>query len=121
MLAALRRGGCTGLRHLSLPRGSEERFCTWLCAQEVHELAAACPMLTHAACAVRCSPLDAAAAAAFVALLWPRIQARQPIAIAAVAAVVTIIAVPTTPAGVPILIAAAAGLLMALVSERSRA
>ena len=65
--------------------------------------------------------LDAAAAAAFVALLWPRIQARQPIAIAAVAAVVTIIAVPTTPAGVPILIAAAAGLLMALVSERSRA
>jgi len=65
--------------------------------------------------------LDAAAAAAFVALLWPRIQARQPIAIAAVAAVVTIIAVPTTPAGVPILIAAAAGLLMALFSERSRA
>ena len=65
--------------------------------------------------------LDAAAAAAFVALLWPRIQARQPIAIAAVAAVVTIFAVPSTPAGVPILIAAAAGLLMALASERTRA
>jgi len=62
--------------------------------------------------------LDAAAAAAFVALLWPRIQARQPIAIAAVAAVVTIIAVPTTPAGIPILIAGAAGLMMALISER---
>jgi hypothetical protein len=31
---------------------------------------------------------------------------------------VTIIAVPTTPAGVPILIAAAAGLIMALIRER---
>lgn len=65
--------------------------------------------------------LDAAAAAAFLGLLWPRLTARQPIAVAAVAAVVTVIAIPTTPAGVPILIAAAVGLVMALMFERNRA
>lgn len=64
--------------------------------------------------------LDAAAAAAFLALLWPRIQARQPIAVAAVSAVVTVVAIPTTPPGIPILIAAGAGLLVALVFERQR-
>lgn len=65
--------------------------------------------------------LDAAAAAAFLGLLWPRIQSRQPIAIAAVAAVVTVIAVPTLPPGIPILVAAATGLALALLVERNRA
>jgi predicted branched-subunit amino acid permease len=65
--------------------------------------------------------LDAAAAAAFLGLLWPRLNARQPIAVAAVAAVVTVIAIPTTPAGIPILVAAAVGLAMALLFERRRA
>jgi predicted branched-subunit amino acid permease len=64
--------------------------------------------------------LDAAAAAAFLGLLWPRIQARQPVAIAAVSAVVTVIAVPTVPPGIPILVAAATGLVLALLSERSK-
>jgi len=64
--------------------------------------------------------LDAAAAAAFLGLLWPRIQARQPVAIAAVSAVVTVLAVPTLPPGIPILVAAATGLLLALFVERSQ-
>lgn len=64
--------------------------------------------------------LDAAAAAAFLGLLWPRIQARQPVAIAAVSAVVTVIAVPTLPPGIPILVAAATGLLLALFVDRSK-
>ena len=64
--------------------------------------------------------LDAAAAAAFLGLLWPRIQSGQPIAIAAVSAVVTVIAVPTVPPGIPILVAAATGLILALVTERRR-
>ena len=64
--------------------------------------------------------LDAAAAAAFLGLLWPRIQARQPVAIAAVSAVVTVIAVPTLPPGIPILVAAATGLVLALVVGRSK-
>lgn len=62
--------------------------------------------------------LDAAAAAAFLGLLWPRIQSRQPIAIAAVAAVVTVIALPTLPPGVPILVAAATGLVFALLAPK---
>lgn len=64
--------------------------------------------------------LDAAAAAAFLGLLWPRIQARQPVAIAAVSAVVTVIALPTLPPGVPILVAAATGLIFALLAPRPK-
>jgi predicted branched-subunit amino acid permease len=65
--------------------------------------------------------LDAAAAAAFLGLLWPRIQSRQPAAVAAVAAVITVFTVPTAPAGFPVLIAAAAGIIMALLAERRHA
>ncbi len=65
--------------------------------------------------------LDAAAAAAFLGLIWPRLHSRQPIAVAAVAAVVTVVAVPVAPAGIPILIAAAAGIAMALFAERKHA
>ena len=65
--------------------------------------------------------LDAAAAAAFLGLLWPRIQSRQPAAVAVVAAVVTVLTVPTVPAGLPVLIAAATGIVMALVAERRKA
>ncbi len=70
---------------------------------------------------VRAYGLDAAAAAAFVGLLWPRIHSREPIAVAAVAAVVTALAIPTLPAGVPIIVAALAGLALALVRERRHA
>jgi predicted branched-subunit amino acid permease len=65
--------------------------------------------------------LDAAAAAAFLGLLWPRIQSRQPAAVAAVSAVITVLTVPTAPAGLPVLIAAAAGVVMALLAERRHA
>jgi predicted branched-subunit amino acid permease len=50
--------------------------------------------------------LDGAAVAAFLGLLWPRLRAREPVAIAIVCALVTVIAVPFVPPGVPILIAA---------------
>jgi predicted branched-subunit amino acid permease len=65
--------------------------------------------------------LDAAAAAAFLGLLWPRIQSRQPAAVAAVAAVITVLTLPTAPAGLPVLIAASAGVVMALLAERRHA
>ncbi|MBP7453642.1 MAG: AzlC family ABC transporter permease [Ottowia sp.] len=55
--------------------------------------------------------LDGAAVAAFLALLWPRLKGREPIALAAAAALVTIAAVPVTPPGVPVLFAAALGAL----------
>jgi 4-azaleucine resistance transporter AzlC len=57
--------------------------------------------------------LDAAASAAFVALLWPRLRARQPVAIAVVGAVVTTVLVPVIPEGLPVLAAAFVGALVA--------
>lgn len=50
--------------------------------------------------------LDAAAAAAFLGLLWPRVRALQPAAVAVIAAVVTVLLTPVLPPGVPILVAA---------------
>jgi predicted branched-subunit amino acid permease len=57
--------------------------------------------------------LDAAASAAFIALLWPRMRAREPAAIAVVGAAVTIVLIPVIPPGLPVLAAAFAGALMA--------
>ncbi len=50
--------------------------------------------------------LDGAAVAAFLGLLWPRLRAREPVALAIVCALVTVLVVPLTPPGVPILVAA---------------
>jgi predicted branched-subunit amino acid permease len=55
---------------------------------------------------VRQYGLDAAAAAAFLGLLWPRLTSLQPIVVAVAAAVVAAALTPGLPAGVPILIAA---------------
>ncbi|PTW91634.1 putative branched-subunit amino acid permease [Microbacteriaceae bacterium MWH-Ta3] len=69
---------------------------------------------------VRAYGLDAAAAAAFLGLLWPRLSGRDPIAIAVVAAVVTAWALPSLPPGVPVLVAAAVGLVAGLWLKRGR-
>lgn len=70
---------------------------------------------------VRSFGLDAAAAAAFLGLLWPRIQSRELIAIAAVAAVIAAIAIPTLPIGIPVVVAALVGVVMYFVQQRGRA
>lgn len=64
--------------------------------------------------------LDAAASAAFIGLLWPRLRAREPIAIAVVAALVTAILVPAVPQGVPVLAAAAVGAVIAWCRPAAR-
>lgn len=51
--------------------------------------------------------LDGAAVAAFLGLLWPRLRAREAVALAAACALVTLSVVPFTAPGVPILVAAA--------------
>lgn len=51
--------------------------------------------------------LDGAAVAAFLGLLWPRLQHREAQGIAVVCALATVLAVPYVPTGVPILIAGA--------------
>ena len=53
--------------------------------------------------------LDGAAVAAFLALLWPRLQQREPVALAVLAGVATALAVPLLPPGLPILLAAVVG------------
>lgn len=55
---------------------------------------------------VRQYGLDAAAAAAFVGLIWPRLQALQPVVVAIGAAVVAAALVPTLAPGLPVLVAA---------------
>ena len=62
--------------------------------------------------------LDAAAAAAFVALLWPRLRGRQPVAVAALAVVLTVVVAPSAPAGIPVLVAALAALVVGLPRPR---
>jgi predicted branched-subunit amino acid permease len=67
---------------------------------------------------VRAYGLDAVAAAAFLALLWPRLSSREPLAIAVGAAAITIVALPFVPAGVPILIVAVVAIAAALYRHR---
>jgi len=55
---------------------------------------------------VRAYGLDAAAAAAFLGLLWQRLTARQPVAVAVAAAVVAAATLPVLPPGLPVLLAA---------------
>ncbi|OLB77978.1 MAG: branched-chain amino acid ABC transporter permease [Actinobacteria bacterium 13_2_20CM_2_71_6] len=50
--------------------------------------------------------LDAAAPAAFLALLEPRLRGREPWLVAGAAAVVALLLVPVVPAGVPVIVAA---------------
>lgn len=58
--------------------------------------------------------LDAAAAAAFLALLWPRLRGRDPLATAALAIVLTLSVAPFAPAGIPVLVAGLAALVVGL-------
>lgn len=61
--------------------------------------------------------LDAAAAAAFVALIWPRLQDRTGRVTAALAAAIALISFVPTPAGVPVLLAAVAAVVVGLIDS----
>jgi len=61
---------------------------------------------------VRMWGLDAAAAAAFVGLLWPRLRTRQAIAVGVASAVVAAALVPALPAGGPVLAAVAVAIVV---------
>lgn len=63
-------------------------------------------LATHAIANPKVFGLDAAPPAAFLALLAPRLRAREPLAIAIAAAVVAIVVLPFVPAGVPLIIVA---------------
>jgi predicted branched-subunit amino acid permease len=63
-------------------------------------------LATHALPDPKVLGLDAAPPAAFLALLAPRLRAREPMAIALAAGAVALICVPFVPAGIPLLIVA---------------
>jgi len=63
--------------------------------------------------------LDAAAPAAFLALLWPRLNSRPTWLTALTAALVAVLAVPFVPAGVPVLIAALVPAIAVMARRRT--
>lgn len=65
--------------------------------------------------------LDAAVAAAFLALLWPRLQERRAIGVALAAAAVALVLVPVTAPGVPVLAAGGVALLAGVLSRGAAA
>jgi predicted branched-subunit amino acid permease len=69
---------------------------------------------------VRAYGLDAAAAAAFLGLLWPRLRSRQPIAVAAGAAVVAALLLPWLPPGLPVLAAALVAVIVGVTNWLGR-
>ncbi|MBR7744484.1 AzlC family ABC transporter permease [Phycicoccus sp. BSK3Z-2] len=64
--------------------------------------------------------LDAAAGAAFLALLWPRLRAGDAAATAVLAAGVALVASPVLPAGVPVILAALAAVAVGLLRRTRR-
>ncbi|MEY5057281.1 MAG: hypothetical protein RI987_85 [Actinomycetota bacterium] len=58
--------------------------------------------------------LDAAAAAAFLGLIWPRLKERQALAVAALSMVVAVVLTPALPAGVPVLVAGAIAIVFGI-------
>lgn len=65
---------------------------------------------------VRQYGLDAAAAAAFLGLLWPRLSALQPVVVAIAAAVVGALLIPWMPPGIPVLAAAAVAVIVGITN-----
>lgn len=65
--------------------------------------------------------LDAAAAAAFLGLVWPRLTNRHALATALVAVVVAVALTPLTPAGVPLMVAAIVAIIAGWPTPRQGA
>jgi predicted branched-subunit amino acid permease len=63
-------------------------------------------LATHALPDPKVLGFDAAPPAAFLALLAPRLRAREPLAIALAAGVIALVCLPFVPAGIPLLIVA---------------
>jgi len=62
--------------------------------------------------------LDGAAVAAFLGLLWPRLCAREPVALAVCCALATALTLPWLPPGIPILVAALVATVWGLCTAR---
>ena len=67
---------------------------------------------------VRIYGLDAAAAAAFLGLLWPKLKEGEPAVVALGAAVLTVVLVPAVPSGIPVIIVAVVAIVTGFVRHR---
>ena len=70
---------------------------------------------------VRQYGLDAAAAAAFLGLVWPRLKQLQPVVVAVAAAVVAAVLTPWLPPGIPVLAAAVVAVVVGITNWLGRA
>jgi predicted branched-subunit amino acid permease len=90
-------------------------FVLWNVATVIGAFAA------HALRDPRTLGFDAAAPAAFLALMSPRLRSLEPRVVALVAAAVALAAVPFVPTGVPVILAAAVAVVAGLGSKTARA
>lgn len=74
-------------------------------------------LAAHAVSNPRAAGLDAAAPAAFLALLAPRLRARSSVTVAILAAAIAMATVPVLPAGGPVLVAAVVAIVYGTVSR----
>lgn len=65
---------------------------------------------------VRQYGLDAAAAAAFLGLLWPRLRTLQPVVVAVAAAAIAAVLTPWLPPGIPVLAAALVAVIVGVTN-----
>jgi len=97
---------------------SQSRFAFWATALSVFSLwnlgTLIGALATHALPDPKVLGFDAAPPAAFLALLAPRLRAREPVAIALAAALIALVLLPFVPAGVPLLIVAVLVVLFGL-------
>jgi predicted branched-subunit amino acid permease len=97
---------------------SQSRFAFWATGASVFSLwnlgTFIGALATHALPDPKVLGFDAAPPAAFLALLAPRLRAREPVAIALAAALVSLLFLPFVPAGVPLLIVAVLVVLFGL-------
>jgi predicted branched-subunit amino acid permease len=73
----------------------------------------------HALSDPRAAGLDAAAPAAFLALLAPRVRTRSAVVIAVLAAAIAMVSVPWLPVGGPVLLAALVAIVAGAVTSRA--
>ena len=69
---------------------------------------------------VRSYGLDAAAAAAFLGLVWPRLKEGEPAFVALGAAVLTVVLLPMVPAGIPVVVVAVVAIAVAIWRHRTQ-
>ena len=69
---------------------------------------------------VRSYGLDAAAAAAFLGLVWPRLREGEPAFVALGAAVLTVVLLPVVPPGIPVVVVAVVAIAVAIWRHNTR-